>query len=72
MSMETRRDFIGSLAAGGALIATAALPTVAQEKRPTRCNRTMPILSYAHFDIGAEKPFSVLHKIGRASCRERV
>lgn len=61
MSMETRRDFIGTLAAGGALIATAALPTVAQEKRPTKRNRTMPILSYAHFDIGVEKPFSVLH-----------
>ena len=59
--METRRDFIGALAAGGAMVATAALPAVPQAKEPAKRSRTMPILSYAHFDIGTEKPFSVLH-----------
>ena len=59
-----RRDFLRISAAGGALVATSALPAVAAEggdpfARRGRWERLA--LGYAAVKAGATKPFSVLH-----------
>ena len=59
-----RRDFIKSAFAGGALIATADLPSLAKDDPslfPERGKYERLSLSYATVRIGAEKPFAVLH-----------
>lgn len=52
-----RRQFIGGL------VASAALPTVADDPSvfPQRGTWERLMLNYAHIEIGATKPFSVLH-----------
>ena len=77
MSDISRRDFMRSAAAVGALIATANLPSFAENKPSESSPSTIPTdnpsvfpnrgrferlsLSYAVVNIGLEKPFSVLH-----------
>lgn len=77
MSDISRRDFMRSAAAVGALIATANLPSFAENKPSESSNSMLPVddpsefpnrgrferlsLSYAVVNIGLEKPFSVLH-----------
>ena len=59
-----RRDFIKSAFAGGALIATADLPSLAKDAPslfPERGKYERLSLSCATVRIGAEKPFAVLH-----------
>ena len=59
-----RRDFIKSAFAGGALIATADLPSLAKDDPslfPERGKYERLSLSCATVRIGAEKPFAVLH-----------
>lgn len=59
-----RRDFIKSAFAGGALIATADLPSPAKDDPslfPERGKYERLSLSCATVRIGAEKPFAVLH-----------
>ena len=62
MEMD-RRNFLGGL-----LMASAALPLrsfgtdeVVEGKGVAKSSRKNPILSYAQFEVGAEKPFSILH-----------
>ena len=59
-----RRDFIKSAFAGGALIATADLPSPAKDDPslfPERGKYERLSLSYATVRVGAERPFAVLH-----------
>ena len=59
-----RRDFIKSAFAGGALIATADLPSLAKDDPslfPERGKYERLSLSYATVRVGAERPFAVLH-----------
>lgn len=59
-----RRDFIKSAFAGGALIATADLPSLAKDDPslfPERGKYERLSLSCATVRVGAEKPFAVLH-----------
>ena len=59
-----RRDFIKSAFAGGALIATADLPSLAKDAPslfPERGKYERLSLSCATVRVGAEKPFAVLH-----------
>lgn len=57
-----RRDFVGSLLAGGALMATSRLPAADNPALfPQRGKFERISLSYAHIKAGAEKPFSLLH-----------
>ena len=59
-----RRDFIKSAFAGGALIATADLPSLAKDDPslfPERGKYERLSLSCATVRIGAERPFAVLH-----------
>ena len=62
--MTDRRDFLRKLAGAGALIATAQLPSFAEDRPevvPSRGKRERLSLSYSTVHIGLEKPFSVLH-----------
>jgi len=63
-SSVDRRSFL-KLSAGGALVATAALPSVAAEEKkdvfPGRGQFERLALGYAVVKAGATKPFSVLH-----------
>ena len=59
-----RRDFLKSAFAGGALIATAKLPSFGEDDPslfPQRGKYERLALGYATIRIGATKPFSVLH-----------
>ena len=59
-----RRDFIKSTFAGGALIATADLPSLAKDDPslfPERGKYERLSLSCATVRVGAERPFAVLH-----------
>ena len=59
-----RRDFIKSAFAGGALIATADLPSLAKDDPslfPERGKYERLSLSCATVRVGAERPFAVLH-----------
>ncbi len=64
-----RRSFIRRMAGAGALIATSALPVWADDEVPAAAPDVFPkrgqyerlSISYATVEIGAEKPFSVLH-----------
>ena len=59
-----RRDFIKSAFAGGALIATADLPSLAKDAPslfPERGKYERLSLSCATVRVGAERPFAVLH-----------
>jgi len=61
---SSRREFLKLSAAGGALVATAALPTVAETKDELFSKRgkyERLSLGYAVVRAGATKPFSVLH-----------
>jgi len=60
----TKRDFIKGLAfGGGALMATSALPTLADDvsQFPKRGQWERLAVSIAHLKVGAKKPFAVLH-----------
>ena len=58
--MLTRKEFLS-----GVLMASAAIPSLAKDTSPTKAlsrpSRSMPVLAYASFEVGAERPFSVLH-----------
>ena len=59
-----RRDFLKSAFAGGALIATAKLPSFAEDDPsifPQRGKYERLSLGYATVRAGAAKPFSILH-----------
>ncbi|MDX9867477.1 MAG: metallophosphoesterase [Kiritimatiellia bacterium] len=58
-----RRDFLRSTLAAGALVATSRLPSLADNPAlfPKRGKFERLVLSYAHIDAGATKPFSLLH-----------
>lgn len=58
-----RRDFLRSVLATGALVATSRLPVFADNPSlfPKRGKFERLVLAYAHIDAGAAKPFSVLH-----------
>lgn len=59
-----RRDFIKAAAAGGALIATTELPSLAKDNPslfPRRGKFERLSLSYATVRVGVEKPFAILH-----------
>ena len=59
-----RRDFLKSAFAGGALIATAKLPSFAEDDPsifPQRGKYERLSLGYATIRAGATKPFSILH-----------
>ena len=58
--MLDRRSFLASF---GGLVATAALPSFADDPAvfPKRGNFERLVLAYQHVHIGLEKPFSVLH-----------
>lgn len=58
-----RRDFLSSTLAAGAFVATSKLPAFADDPAmfPQRGKFERLVLSYSHIDVGASKPFSVLH-----------
>ena len=58
-----RRDFLRSALSAGALVATARLPSLADDPAlfPKRGKFERLVLSYVHIDAGATKPFSLLH-----------
>lgn len=62
MKMQ-RRDFIRSTLTASTLIATAGLPALADNPTlfPKRGRFERLVLSYAHVNAGATKPFSILH-----------
>lgn len=68
-NLMDRRGFIRRAAGAGVLIATSALPVVADEETPAIAADVFPkrgqyerlSISYAVVEIGAERPFSVLH-----------
>ncbi|MBP5510053.1 MAG: metallophosphoesterase [Kiritimatiellae bacterium] len=59
-----RRMFLkGALASGAGIVAVSALPVQADDPSlfPKRGRYERLVLSYAHIEAGAEKPFSILH-----------
>ena len=58
-----RRDFLKNAFAGGALMATAKLPSLADapEEFPRRGQWERLAVSIVNFHVGAAKPFNVLH-----------
>jgi Predicted phosphohydrolases len=67
--MMDRRGFIRRMAGVGAVIATSALPVVADDEKPAAAPDVFPkrgqyerlSISYGIVKVGAERPFSVLH-----------
>ena len=58
-----RRDFLKRVFAVGGLVATSRLPVLADDPAifPKRGRYERLVLAYIHIDVGATKPFSVLH-----------
>lgn len=58
-----RRDFLTGMCGIGSVMATAELPTWADEEDffPNRGQYERLVLNYVHLRIGLSKPFSVLH-----------
>jgi len=64
MDTTNRRQFIGSLLGGGALLATSQLPAFGKDDPsvfPQRGRFERLLVNYVRIDAGATKPFSVFH-----------